>query len=273
LNDLLAGLRYPLRALGIINRNRRLWKFVTIPILVNIVAGAILYLGVLLPLLGALDARIPDEGSALAAALLWALRVATALTLGVGIGFVLVRFGVVLGAPWYGQLSEELEGMLTGRPSPAKPLSAREVVYDIWRALQFEGKKLLLVLSIWLPSLLLLLIPVAGSLLYAAAGFALGATVSCLDFFDGPLERRRLGFRQKLALVRSLLPASASFGLVAFALVSIPLVNLLAIPLCVAAGNILVVEEGILRRSAQPLATLPTPPPASAAPAEGDTAQ
>jgi CysZ protein len=34
------------------------------------------------------------------------------------------------------------------------------------------------------------------------------------------------------------LPASASFGFVCLALVSVPLINLLAIPVCVAAGTL-----------------------------------
>lgn len=247
MTDLFAGLHYPLRALAIINRNPRLWTFIAVPIVVNVVVGAALYFGLLFPLLGALDRGIPDESSALAALLLWTARVLLALTLGVGIGFLLVRFGVVLGAPWYGQLSEALEGILTGRPAPVKPLDLREIAYDIWRALQFEGKKLLLALGIWVPSLLLLIIPGFGGLLYAGTGWALGATISCLDFFDGPLERRRLRFRDKLGLIRRLLPGSASFGLAAFALVSIPLVNLLAIPLFVTAGNMLVIENVLMK--------------------------
>ncbi len=86
--------------------------------------------------------------------------------------------------------------------------------------------------------------PGIGPLLQMAANLALGATIACLDFFDGPLERRRWRFRAKLALIRRMLPGSLGFGLLAFALVSIPLVNLLAIPLCVTAGNLLVIERG-----------------------------
>lgn len=243
--NLLAGLQYPLRALTLINRNRQLWSYILAPILVNLVVGALLYFGLLFPLLFALDARIPDESSGLAAVLLWTAWVLLGITLAIGIGFVLVRFGVVLGSPWYGQLSEELEVMLTGRAHSARPLTLRGIASEIGRALQFEGKKLLLALIIWVPSLLLLLIPGLGGLLYAVVGISLGATISCLDFFDGPLERRRLGFRAKLSIIRSLVPASASFGLAAFALVSIPLVNLLAIPLCVAAGNMLVIEHAV----------------------------
>jgi CysZ protein len=256
-SDLLAGLRYPLRALGVINRNPRLWSYIAVPVLVNIVVGAALYFGLLFPTLSLIDRSLPDERSGLAAALLYAAWALVAVTLGVGVGFLLVRFGVVLGAPWYGQLSEELERILTPRTAPPRPLDVREVAYDIWRALQFEAKKLLLTLGIWLPSLLLLLIPGLGGLIYAGVGMALGATVSCLDFFDGPLERRRLSFRQKLGLIRGLLPGSGSFGLVAFFLVSIPVVNLLAIPLCVTAGNMLVIENVLLKeqRKGAPITT------------------
>jgi CysZ protein len=246
-SDLLAGLAYPLRAMGLINRQRRLWKFIVAPIMVNLVVGALLYLGLYAGLLRLLEAYLVVGDGTLAAFFLWLVRALLAVTLAVAIGFLLVRFGVLLGSPWYGQLSEELEALLTGRTRPPQKLTARGVSYDLWRALQFEGKKLLLALGIWLPSLLLLLVPGLGGLLYAVIGITLGATISCLDFFDGPLERRRLGFRAKLGLVRRLLPASASFGLIAFGLVSIPLVNLLAIPLCVTAGNMLVIERGIAR--------------------------
>lgn len=247
--DLLAGLAYPLRALGLISRQRRLWKFVVGPIMVNIVVGAVLYLGLYAGLLRLLDSYITVGDGGLAAFFLWLVRALLAVTLAVVIGFLLVRFGVLLGSPWYSRLSEELEAQLTGHAPPPQRLSFRGVSYDLWRALQFEAKKLLLALGIWLPSLLLLLIPGLGGLLYAAIGITLGATISCLDFFDGPLERRRLGFRAKLGLARRLLPASGSFGLVAFGLVSIPLVNLLAIPVCVTAGNMLVIEREVGSRN------------------------
>jgi CysZ protein len=250
MTELLAGVTYPLKALATINRNPRLWQYVVVPLLVNVVVGAVLYLGIYAGALRAIEAGFGLDASdqGLAAFLFLTVRVLLAVSLAIGVGFVLVRFGVVLGAPWYGQLSEELEGIITGNPQRARKLTAGEIATDIWRALQFEGKKLLLVLAIWLPSLLLLLIPGLGGLLYTGVGVALGATVACLDFFDGPLERRRLRFREKLGLVRRLMPGSASFGLAAFGLVSIPLVNLLAIPLFVAAGNIFVIEQGLAGR-------------------------
>jgi CysZ protein len=242
--DLFAGLSYPLRALSLIRQTPRLWGYVIVPILVNLVVGALLYLGVYLTLWQLLQAWLAGN-TAWAGVLLAVLGALLAVLLAVGVGFLLVRFGVVLGSPWYSQLSEELEALLTGQARPATRLTAAGVAYDLWRALLFELKKLGLGLSLWLLTLLLLLLPLGGPALHAAAGLLLGATISCLDFFDGPQERRRMSFRHKLATIRQTLPASLSFGLVAFSLVSIPLVNLLAIPLCVAAGNMFVIERAL----------------------------
>lgn len=247
--DVLTGLRYPFRALGLLNRTPRLWRYVVAPILVNAAAAVLLYIGLFAAAWQLLD-RIFVWEHALGALLLWLMRALAGLTLALGIGFLLVRFGVVLGAPWYGQLSEELEALYLGQTHPRLPFSLSAAVTDVWRALLFESKKLTLVLAIWLPSLLLLLIPGVGAVLHTAVNLVLGATIACLDFFDGPLERRRWCFRDKLALVRRMLPGSLSFGLLAFFLVSIPLVNLLAIPLCVIAGNMLVIERGGLMGTA-----------------------
>jgi CysZ protein len=238
---LLAGVLYPFRALGLIRRHRELWRFVLIPLGLNVLVGVALYAGLYLAGLRQID-QIDQTGGALATTLELLVRVLYVLALVIGVGWLMVRFGVVLGAPWYGQLAERLEEIVTGRPMPSTKLTAGSVARDIWRALQFELKKLLLTLAIGLPSLLLNLIPVAGTIMATVVAVALGALIACLDFFDAPLERRRMRFRAKLGLVRRTLPASAGFGLLAAFLSSIPLLNLLAIPLCVAAGTMLVLE-------------------------------
>ncbi|MGQ9927568.1 MAG: EI24 domain-containing protein [Chloroflexaceae bacterium] len=241
--DVLTGVFAPFRALALLNRTPRLWSYVIVPILLNVVVATLLYFGLFAVAWQSLDRFLSLEG-ALGTALLWLARALVGLALALGIGFLLVRFGVVLGAPWYSQLSEELEALCVGDSHVRRPFSLPAAAYDVWRALQFEGKKLALVLAVWLPSLLLLLVPGIGPLLHMASNLALGATIACLDFFDGPLERRRWRFRARLALIRRMLPGSLGFGLLAFALVSIPLVNLLAIPLCITAGNLLVIERG-----------------------------
>ncbi|MEN9933830.1 MAG: hypothetical protein RLZZ387_409 [Chloroflexota bacterium] len=233
----LEGALYPFQALAALNRTPRLWRYVILPIAINIVVGLTLYAGLVLAGLRAIDAATTQLPAWAAAAelLLQALLVVGLL---LGTGFLLVRFGVLLGSPFYGRLSEELEEARTGSAPPAYPLTPAGIARDLGRALMYELKKLLLVLMVGLPLLLLNLVPVVGTVLATAGWIALGATVACLDFLDPPLERRRLRFRAKLGTVRRGLPATAGFGLVCLGLVSIPLVNLLAIPLCITAGTL-----------------------------------
>lgn len=168
------------------------------------------------------------------AVLIGLLRLVLVLTLLLVTGFLLLQFGVLLGAPWYGQLSEELEKLQTGQLEIVRINPARE----IWRAILYELKKLVLGLSVGFLLLLSNIIPGFGPATTAIGGVTLAATIVCLDFLDSALERRRFRFRQKLGIVWGALPASAGFALVCLGLVSIPFINLLAIPLCVAAGTL-----------------------------------
>jgi CysZ protein len=248
---LLTGATYPFRVLAVLRGTPHLRGYVAIPILVNFVIGVILYGGLLffgwesvdylsvslshwvdslianLPAwLGFLDYLIIGIG--------WLLRLLLVVALFLLTGFLLAQFGVLLGAPWYGQLSEQLEKQRTGQVSIVEV----GIVRDIGRAILYELKKLVLAVGVALPLLLLNLVPGIGTLAATVGGIILAATFVCLDFLDAPLERRRLRFREKLRILFRSLPASASFGLVCLGLVSIPLLNLVTVPLCVASGTL-----------------------------------
>lgn len=162
------------------------------------------------------------------------LRVVLTIVLLLLTGFVLLQFGVLLGAPWYGKLSEEIEILKTGQ------LRTVHVGFftEIGRAISYELNKLFLTLTFGLPLLLLNFVPGIGTLAATIGGIILADTIVCLDFLDSAVERRRPSFRQKLGIITRSLPGSAGFALVCFGLVSIPFVNLLAIPICVAAGTL-----------------------------------
>lgn len=248
---LLAGATYPLRVLAVFRKTPHLWGYVAVPILVNLVVGiafyaALLFFGwesvaaLLLRLSNWLDSLIVNLPTWLGflkftivglGFLLHFLLVSILLLI---TGFVFVQFGVFLGLPWYGQLSEQLEKLRIGE----LPKIEISIVQEIVRALLFEVKKLLLVIVIGIGLLFLNLVPGIGTVMASVGGIALAALIVCLDFLDAALERRRLGFREKLGIIFQNLPASASFSLVCLGLVSIPLLNLLTIPLCVASGTL-----------------------------------
>lgn len=264
--SLLAGATYPFRALVVINQHRRLWSYILVPILVNIVVGILVYAGMLFAGFQAIDnllAGTPEWATLLAVV----LRVVLVVALFMTTGFVLLRFGVVLGAPWYGQLSERLEHIFVEEKIKPHKTTAATILRDIWEALSFELKKLLLLVVLAVPLLLLNLLPVLGSLLSSIGWIALGATIVSLDFLDPALARRRLSFRQKLATIRRSMPASIGFSLVCLALISVPFLNLLAIPLCVTAGTLFFCD----RIWAQQGFRAPAPPPAPASPPPAST--
>jgi CysZ protein len=164
----------------------------------------------------------------------WLLRLVLTILLLLVTGFVLLQFGFILGAPFYGKLSETIEQLKTGRLEVVEISAGRE----IGRAILYELKKLVLLVGIGLGLLLLNLLPGVGTAIASLGTIALGSYLVCLDFFDSTLERRRLKFRQKLRIVQQSLPASAGFALVCFGIVNIPLINLVGIPLCVVAGSL-----------------------------------
>lgn len=252
---LIAGFTYPLRAFTLLWQTPKLWGYVLVPVAINLIIGIGLYLSLLFPSLSGIDilvanlslrfndliANLPPWLSFLAVLTVgigWLLRILLVAGLLLIIGFLLVQFGVILGSPWYGQLSQQLELLRNGQLPAEEQMNLSSIFQDIKRAIGFELRKIQILVSVGIPLLVLNFIPGIGSILGSLGGVALGATLVCLDFLDAPLERRRLPFQEKLEIIRGSLPASGSFGLVCFGLVSIPLLNLLAIPLCVTAGTL-----------------------------------
>lgn len=248
---LIAGITYPFRTLKVFWRSPSLLRFLLVPVAINIIVGIVLYTSLLFPAWYGLDAltlRIDTGVDRLIADLPAWLRFLDDLIVGLAYifrflllsilflitGFILLQFGTLLGAPWYGQLSEEMERFRLGE---AKIVEVG-FIRDIWRAILFELKKLAFWLAIAIPLLVLNFVPWVGSLVITILWVALTAAIVGLDFLDGPSERRRFKFRQKLAILWQSFPASASFSLVCWGLISIPFINLVTVPVCIASGTL-----------------------------------
>lgn len=256
----IAGATYPLKAIITFWQNPQLWGYIVIPILVNIVIAIALYTGLFLfsseliteielSVSTWLNSIINDLPSWLGileyfvSGLIVLLRFLLTIILLIATGFILTQFGVLLGAPWYGQLSEQLEKTRTGRVEIVEV----SIFRDIGRAILYELKKLFLIAVLGIPLVVMGFFPGVGTIISAIGSFSLTAIIVCLDFIDSALERRRFKFRKKLAIVFRSLPASGSFALVCLALISIPLVNLVTIPLCVASGTLFVCDRVLPR--------------------------
>jgi CysZ protein len=248
---LIAGGTYPFRALALFIGNPFLLTYLVVPLLLNVGLGIGLYWGLFRPSWQWINAQLSEFSTFLAQwvatlppwlhfadevglGLGWVLRTLFVVGLFLVIGLLLAQFGTLLGAPWYGKLSERIEQLQTHQ---LKIIDVG-VVGDIARAVQYELKKLVLLVSIGGGCLILNTLPGLGSMMASIGGVTLAATLVCLDFLDSPLERRRLKFRQKLTFLGRALPATASFGLACLFLVSVPLLNLITVPICVASGTL-----------------------------------
>lgn len=241
------GVSYLLRALRVFQTHKDLRPFVILPVVINTLLGIVLYStgmwwgfrfikGWQQRLIDWLEPNWLDVAVQVLSPVIQAGLV---LILFAVLGLLLLQFGSILGSPFYGQLSEKVEILRTGRlATSSESMSAGGILKDIWRAVLFELKKLLLLAGGGILLLLANVIPGVGAVIATAGSISLAVLLVCLDMLDAPLERRRLGFRQKLIMIVRCFPASGSFGLVCLGLVSIPLMNLLAIPLCVSAGTL-----------------------------------
>lgn len=271
---LIAGATYPFRALALLVNQPKLRGYVIVPILINILIGIALYVGLVFPSLELVETLVDRWAlewnewigalpvwlgflTGLAVVVHWLLNALLLLVLFLVTGFLLVQFGAILGSPWYGQLSEQIEKTRLGQ-LPEINTHPLAIAQDIWRAILFELKKLLLMAIASIPLILFNSIPAIGTLIFSIGSLTLATTIVCLDFFDSPLERRRLPFRQKLTLVWRTFPASATFGLVCFALVSVPFINILTVPLCVSGGTLLFCDRIWPRHFTQERTDLPT---------------
>ena len=252
----LDGATYPFKALIVFIKNPGLIQYIAIPIAVNIVVAIALYGGLLYfgwqiidgvqgDVTIWLDRIVADLPRWLGfftyfvSGLIVIIRFLLIVILLIATGFLLTQFGVLLGAPWYGQLSEKLEKYRTGKVV----IIELNIVSDLGRAVLYELKKLVLIALVGILLLLINLFPGVGTAVSGIASFILTTLIVCLDFFDPCLERRRLKFRRKLGIVLKTLPASGSFGLVCLGLISIPLLNLITIPLCVASGTLFICDR------------------------------
>ncbi len=256
----LSGMSYPFRLLGLFKSNPGLLSYIIVPIIVNIILGVFLYIGLfffgwevtqlltdtIIQRLDLLLAELPSWLNSLdylVIALGWLIRIILSLLLLVITGFILVQFGVIIAAPWYGNLSEKIETIKTNN------LEIIEVglIRDIWRAILFEIKKIVLILGCGFFLFFLNFLPIIGTIISTVGGITVTGTIICLDFFDSALERRRLKFRQKLGLVFKTFPASAGFSLICLLLISVPFINLVTIPFCVGSGTLFVCERILVK--------------------------
>jgi len=153
------------------------------------------------------------------------------------IGFMIT--GNIFAAPFNDEIAGRTLVLLRGETLPETDGGLGAILAEAGRTVVQELKKIALYLLLQIPTLLLLLIPVAGSVLSTAWGLYITWWFFSLDYLDYPMTRVGKVWAEKRAWVASHRAMSLGFGAAVSAMLFVPLLNLLALPACVVAATVL----------------------------------
>jgi CysZ protein len=226
--------------MGMIMREAKLRKLAMTPTLISIVVVAI-GLPVVLWFSGDLFRLILPSAGEWSGLLSTLARVLFTIAFTVAGLFVLLLLARIVGAPFNSKLSEGVEEVYRGIPVRTDG-SLRAVVGEGVGSVMTAIGRLLLFIVCYPPILATQLIPVAGIVIFPVLSALYGAFALSFDFAEPAYERHLPGFRNRLKFMRRHLPAFLGFGLASVAMMLVPFVNFLLIPVGVAAGTLLFID-------------------------------
>lgn len=143
---------------------------------------------------------------------------------------------MLVGLPLCGPLAERADALLGGMPADGT------LMEDIVGALRSTAGMTLLGIAGAIGFFLLGLIPGLALITTPFVAFVWTPLFLCFDLYDPVLSRRRFRFRRKLRTMLARPFTSVSVGLTGTALLSVPLVNLIGLPVAVLAGVVAIRE-------------------------------
>jgi CysZ protein len=240
------GWAYIWRAGGLLWRRPRLLRFVFIPFAINVAAFSLtVFLG--LKAFARIVSYLPQGDAWYLMALygvLWTLAVLMTMVL---VFFTFTVIGNLVASPFNELLSERIELLLSGT-GEEESFSWRGFWRDMMRAWLVEIKKMLVFVGGMLALLLLNLVPLVGSSVYALCSLLLTLFFLAWEYLGFVHERKRLDFagQRRYLLDHKALLLGFSSGVMV--LLAIPFLQLLCIPVAVTGATLLWCEEQAGRR-------------------------
>jgi len=235
----ISGFIYPFKGFRFLISRPRLIALAAIPVAINTLLYAFFAWYAYSRFGQWVDALTANGDTWYWAVLHYILIVFVSLFLIVFIFYTFTLMGNLILAPFNEVISEKVEALYSEGTAKDTAFSMGLFFKDMGRSYKAEAGRIILYLSGFLLLLLLNLIPVAGQVLYGFSVILYTFFFLCWEFLDYSMERWKLSFgdKKKLALGNPLL--FLSFGAGAALLLIIPLLNLTAIPVCVAGATML----------------------------------
>ncbi|NRB67878.1 MAG: sulfate transporter CysZ [Vibrio sp.] len=215
-------------------------QFVLLPLLANIllVGGALFYLFSHLDVwIEQLMGQLPGFLSWLSY-ILWPLIVLTILATFSYFFSTLANF---VAAPFNGLLAEKVEEHLTGEKVNEDGMFA--VVRDTPRILAREWRKLLYVLPKAIGLFILLLIPALGQTLGPVLWFGFTAWMLAIQYCDYPFDNHKVPFNEMRNNLKQKQGKAYSFGALVAIFTTVPILNLIIMPVAVCGATAIWVSE------------------------------
>lgn len=235
------GLTYLPRAARFLRHHPGLLKYVVIPFLINVVTFSLaVCFG--LKLFGRVVEILPQGDTwyyLLLYGVFWVFAVLLVLVL---VFFTFTVIGNLIAAPFNGLLSERVEGLQTGT-LPDDPFTLKGVLLDSGRSLFVEAKKMTVFILGMVLLLLLNLLPLVGTFLYAASTLFVTLFFLAWEYLSFVHERKKLNFSSQYSYLKQRKILLLGFATGVLAVLAIPLLQLFCIPLAVIAATLLWCDE------------------------------
>lgn len=222
------GARLLFQATRFVFRERVLWKYFVIPLVINTILFIVFLYIAVNTLGGFLMTTLPPSW--------WAtvLAVAVVASLLAGLLYfgaaVFVFFGSLVSAPFYDLLAQRVI-KLSGGAAVERPLG-QELAVTVKNSLYRFAVYALLQGVV----LLLYLIPAVGPVVSVGLGFVVTAVFLAVSFFDYGLSAKGMRVVEQFSWIMSHAGYVFGFGVVMFGLLAIPVLNVCVPPIAVVAG-------------------------------------
>lgn len=239
------GFAAPFRAVGFVNRQRRLLLYVLIPFLINLaVFSLLIYLG--FDFFGEIVGQYIPQGDAWYwRALAHLLRFMALLLTVVLVFFSFTAVGNLIAAPFNDILCQKTSHILAvGRAETASDL--RAVVRDAWRATVDEGRKIGIFVAGMALLLFINLIPGVGVFLYPPLSLFWTVVFLAVEYTGYVFAVRSLSFKEQRSFILTHKLLMFGFGSGLLLLLAIPFLQFFCIPFGVVAATRLCYENGLL---------------------------
>jgi len=252
--SIVRGSIYPLRGVAFLWRQRQLWKYAALPLVINFVFVAIaatvlvVYFDDLFAWITAFtELRRPEVwhqwiGFVLFGALKYAIGAALLVASVVAVYLVFLVLGGILAAPFNDALSQRTELIQRGQTPPEEDFSVGRLFKEGTVAIVEEVRKAGFFLGCFALIITVNLVPVVGTAIYPILSGAFAMLFASLEFVDFTMSRRKLRFAAKRAFVVRHKRPMFGFGAVMFGGLAVPVLNLFFLPIGAIAGTLLYLD-------------------------------